>query len=114
MCGAIGTHYTFGCRTCALRARLIKRSADYLITRVLGQVNKTVHNELMKLRATYFNSIAAAFATLGSIGPSITVLYGLNSVSADPLLIFTGGAVSLLVSYALHLKGQSALRSLIE
>lgn len=77
-------------------------------------MNKQVFNERLKIRANFYNTVAAAFSTTGVVAPLITVIYGLNTKPVDPALVFTGSAICLLASLALHLQADSVLGGIKE
>jgi hypothetical protein len=77
-------------------------------------LNKVVLNERLKLLATWFNTVAAAFLTKGVVAPVITVVYGLAPKDLDPALVFASSMICMLVSGGLHLAGSSILGALQE
>jgi hypothetical protein len=76
--------------------------------------SKTVVNERLKLLASGFNTVAAAFVTTGVIAPLIAVIYGLAPKTLDPVLVIVSSLICMLVSGCLHLAGRTILGALKE
>ncbi|WP_420962154.1 amino acid transporter [Brucella sp. IR073] len=68
-----------------------------------------IHNERIKLLATYFNGIGIAVFAVGGFAPVISSLYSPNGPT--PVLIFIS-LVCILVSFALHYAASNVLRRL--
>lgn len=69
----------------------------------------TVHNERVKLTASWLNSIAVAVLAVGGFAPMISALYGGKSVGL-PLVI--GTLVCILAALALHYWARRSLKGL--
>lgn len=52
--------------------------------------NKAANNEQLKLLANYFNGLAAAFVSVGLIGPMFALFYGLVAAGVAILTIAAG------------------------
>ncbi|MDB5503078.1 MAG: hypothetical protein JWR89_2980 [Tardiphaga sp.] len=77
-------------------------------------MNKAASNEQLKLFANLVNSLAAAFISVGFIGPMFAFFYGLVAVSIGPLLIAIGIAICVAMSPGLHLVGRAILGGIQE
>jgi uncharacterized membrane protein YjjP (DUF1212 family) len=77
-------------------------------------LNKTVLNERLKLLASWFNTVSAAFLATGVVAPMITIIYGVASTTLDPALVVASSLICMLVGVGLHLAARSALGELRE
>lgn len=74
-------------------------------------MNNQAFNERLKIRANFYDTVAAAILTTGIVAPLITLIYGWNTKPVDLALVFTGSAICLLFSVALHLQAVSTVES---
>jgi hypothetical protein len=77
-------------------------------------MNKAASNEQLKLFANLVSSLAAAFISVGFIGPMFAFFYGLVAVSIAPLPIAIGIAICVAMSTGLHLVGRAILGGIQE
>jgi hypothetical protein len=73
-----------------------------------------VVNERLKLLANFANTVAAAFLSVGVIGPALALLYGLVSSAPSAASIVAGSSICVLASVTLHLSGRAILGGLRE
>jgi hypothetical protein len=76
---------------------------------MLSDPMSLIHNERTKLTATYLNGIAIAVFAVGSLGPSLSSLYG--TVAPSWALLITSG-ICLIASGALHWMARQILKGL--
>lgn len=69
-----------------------------------------IHNERIKLFATYLNGLAIAIFAVGALAPSFSMLYGTLPNSGSSFTAVT--PICVIVSAALHYAGSIALRRL--
>ncbi len=77
-------------------------------------MNKAAYNERLKLLANLANSFAAAFVSVGLIGPLFAFFYGLVAVNISLMEMFAGTAICLFMSTGLHLLGRAILGGIQE
>jgi uncharacterized membrane protein YesL len=77
-------------------------------------MNKAANNEQLKLLPNYFNVLAAAFVSVGLIGPMFALFYGLVAAGVATVTIALGILICLLMSTALHLAGRQVLGGIQE
>jgi hypothetical protein len=77
-------------------------------------MNKAAYNEQLKLFANLVNALAAAFISVGFIGPMFAFFYGLVAVSVAPLAVATGILICVALSTGLHLVGCAILGGIQE
>ncbi len=77
-------------------------------------MNKAASNEQLKLFANLVNALAAAFISVGFIGPMFAFFYGLVAVSVAPVPIAAGILICVAVSTSLHLVGRAILGGIQE
>lgn len=77
-------------------------------------MNKAAYNERLKLFANLLNALAAAFVSVGLIGPMFAFFYGLVAVSASPFPIAAGTLICMVMSTGLHLFGHAILGEIRE
>jgi VIT1/CCC1 family predicted Fe2+/Mn2+ transporter len=71
-----------------------------------------IHNEQVKLTATYLNGLAIAQFALGAVAPILSYAFG--SIAGQPLrAVSVAAAICLAISAALHLIARRILRNLI-
>ena len=66
-----------------------------------------IHNERIKLLATFLNGIAIAIFAVGGLAPVFSTLYGTGTL--DPFVTLNG-AICLLAACLLHYLGSSVLK----
>lgn len=71
--------------------------------------NHQIHNERIKLGATYLNGIAIALFAVGGLAPLLSGFYG--NVEPGPLLPVVSG-ICILASVALHFYARRSLKGL--
>jgi hypothetical protein len=69
-----------------------------------------VHNEQVKLTATYLNGLAIAIFAVGGLAPVVGVVSGTAQTTAGGIATVT--TVCVFVSAGLHLAGRGILRGL--
>ena len=76
-------------------------------------MDPTVFNEILKLRASWLNTLAAATISIGVIAPVAAVLYGSSQLAASihELALLVGAFMS--VGRFLHAVAQLVLREMI-
>jgi hypothetical protein len=76
-------------------------------------MNPTIINEILKLRASWLNTLAAATISIGVIAPIAAFLYGSTQPTASvyDMAILTGAFVS--AGWFLHLSAQLVLTELV-
>ena len=77
-------------------------------------MNKAASNEQLKLLANYCNALAAAFVSVGLIGPLFALFYGIVAAGVAALTVAAGIFVCLLMSAALHFAGRAILGGIQE
>lgn len=73
-----------------------------------------VHNEQVKLTATWFNTLATALVTAGTFAPIAALMYGFSATAADRSFLAVSAGICFLGGIALHLGGMAMLRRLRE
>lgn len=71
-----------------------------------------LHNERVKLTATWLNTLASATATVGTLAPFASVAYGVGPPNQGLATLLPGAAVWLSGAFALHLAARHVLRGL--
>lgn len=61
-----------------------------------------LHNERVRLTATFLNIIAAGFVTVGAIGPAAGILYGINTTQRQAWELTAEGAGWAFLGVVLH------------
>ena len=69
-----------------------------------------IHNERVKLTATWLNTLASATATVGVLAPLASIAYGLGPAPVRPVIFLASGAIWFLAALALHLGARRVLR----
>jgi hypothetical protein len=59
-----------------------------------------VHNERVKLTATWLNTLASATATVGVLAPLASIIYGLGPSPMSPAIFVASGAIWFLAALA--------------
>ena len=77
-------------------------------------MNKAARNERLKLFANLLNALAAAFVSVGLIGPLFALFYGLVIVNVSPLPFMLGAVTCSAISAGLHLFGRRILGDIQE
>jgi hypothetical protein len=77
-------------------------------------MNKSVVNERLKLLANFANTVAAAFLSVGVIGPALALLYGLVPTAPSAASVVAGSSICVLASVTIHLSGRAILGGLRE
>jgi ABC-type uncharacterized transport system permease subunit len=77
-------------------------------------MNKAASNEQLKLLANYLNALAAAFVSVGLIGPLFALFYGIVAAGVTATTIAAGIMVCLFMSAALHVAGRAILGGIQE
>jgi hypothetical protein len=77
-------------------------------------MNKTVHNERLKLTASWLNAVATALMAAGVFAPVASQIYGFGSNRADKSLVLISSVVCVTLSLGLHLIGRQLLGGLEE
>lgn len=77
----------------------------------MADLSVTIHNERLKLTATWFNGIAIAVFAVGGLAPLFTMLYGDRPLT--PLLTL-GVASCFLAAPALHYYSRLSLKGMKE
>lgn len=71
-----------------------------------------VHNERIKLTASWLNALASAAAAAGVIAPLAAGFYGVANAPASGALLLAGAAIWLFVGIGLHFAARHVLRNL--
>jgi hypothetical protein len=77
-------------------------------------MNKTVHNERLKLTASWLNAVATALMAAGVFAPVASQIYGFGSNRADKSLVLISSVLCVTLSLGLHLIGRQLLGGLEE
>jgi VIT1/CCC1 family predicted Fe2+/Mn2+ transporter len=77
----------------------------------VASAERTIHNERVKLGATWLNGLSIAVFAVGGFAPVISGFSGERSVT---LLVGAVSVVCILLSGALHYWARASLRRLIE
>ncbi|WP_398483244.1 hypothetical protein [Tardiphaga sp.] len=77
-------------------------------------MGKTARNELKKLKAGWYNSVSAAFVTVGVLAPTVARIVGGFSSSMDETLVAVVSVICLPASAVLHFAGRAELMELEE
>ncbi len=77
-------------------------------------MNKVVRNERRKHTASFLNTVAAAFVTIGMVTPIVAINVGTSATSKDWTVVFAIAAVCSLVALALHFSGNGLLGGMEE
>jgi hypothetical protein len=72
----------------------------------------SLHNELVKLTATWLNTLATATATVGVLAPIASAAYGFGPVQLSLATLLAMVAVWLFTAVGLHLAARRVLRGL--
>ena len=75
----------------------------------MADIQITIHNERIKLLATFVNGTGIAVFAVGGLAPVFSGLYGSSGTTAFLLLV---SAVCFLVACALHYAGSVILKRL--
>ena len=73
-----------------------------------------VHNERVKLTATWINTLAAAFIATGFFAPAAALLYGLSTLPIGPARVLGLAAACLAIGTAIHMWARKTLGRLRE
>jgi hypothetical protein len=77
-------------------------------------MGKTARNELKKLKAGWYNSVSAAFITVGVLGPTVARIVGGFNTSLDETLVTIVSMICLPMSAILHFAGRAEVMELEE
>lgn len=77
-------------------------------------MNKAAYNERLKLFANLANALAAAFVSIGIVGPIFASFYGLVTATVSPLSMLAGSLTCLAITTGLHLLGRAILGGIQE
>ena len=75
-------------------------------------MGKLARNELRKLKAAWYNSVSAAFVTVGMLGPVVARIFGALNAPINISLIVLVPIICLTASAILHFAGQAELKEL--
>lgn len=71
-----------------------------------------LHNERVKLTATWLNTLATATATVGVLAPLASVAYGVGPAQASLAALVPAVAIWFFAAVGLHVAARRALRGL--
>ncbi|HEX8166970.1 MAG TPA: hypothetical protein VF601_14455 [Beijerinckiaceae bacterium] len=71
-----------------------------------------IHNERVKLTATWLNTLASATATVGVLAPLASIVYGLGPSQPSLIALVPAMAIWFFAALALHLGARRMLRGL--